>query len=262
MKGAMKWTVVLCIVALLGGREAQAVVALAGTRLVFDGQYREATIEVSNPGSALALIQAWIDGATTGQPANRNLPFVLTPHLVQIPAQGRQLLRVLYQGRGMPTDRESLLHLYVLEVPRRSEAMQQLNIAVRQRINVFYRPPGLADDPAQSTERLVWMPEDVARGVLKVRNPTPFHVALLSIVFNGTEISEDLMLEPFSEHVFQLPENLTGRAGQGSLGFKALTDYGGQRDFCADGIDTRPFTARLRAAGAHSHPPHSLIGKC
>lgn len=261
----MKWTVVVFVMAALFCGDAQAVVALAGTRLVFDGRFHEATIDVSNPGNAQVLIQAWLTDARTDQAATDALPFVLTPHLAQLPAQGRKTLRVLYQGVGMPADRESLLHLYVLEVPRRSEASQQLNIAVRQRINVFYRPAGLVGDPADAAQRLAWQwnPKDYA--ALKVHNPTPFHVSLHELALNQIEIAEDLMLEPFSSHSLQLPEPLTARSTgsrAGNLSFKALTDYGGQREFCAPAQDQAPFNAQLRSPGAFSSGASSSIGKC
>jgi P pilus assembly chaperone PapD len=37
---------------------AQGAVSLSGTRLIFDGRWNEATIEVSNRGASEALIQA------------------------------------------------------------------------------------------------------------------------------------------------------------------------------------------------------------
>lgn len=228
MKASMKSAIVKCALAMLFCLDAHAVVSLAGTRLVFDGRFREATIEVSNPGKEQVLIQAWIADANADPHSSHDLPFVLTPPLAQLAAQGKQTLRVLYEGVGMPIDRESLLHLYVLEVPRRSAALQQLNIAVRQRINVFYRPPGLAGDPSDGPVRLVWQRDTQGCDVLHVRNPTPFHVSLLNIAFNGSELREDLMLAPFSEHAI----GLFGPAGEGYLRFKALTDYGGQRQFC------------------------------
>lgn len=229
MKASMVSAIVKCVLAMLFCLDAHAVVSLAGTRLVFDGRFREATIDVSNPGREQVLIQAWIADGRADPSTSHDLPFVLTPPLAQLPGQGKQTLRVLYEGVGMPTDRESLLHLYVLEVPRRSAALQQLNIAVRQRINVFYRPPGLAGDPSDVPVRLIWHRDAQDSDVLHVRNPTPFHVSLLNIAFNGSEIREDLLLAPFSEHAI----GLSGPVGQGRLRFKALTDYGGQREFCA-----------------------------
>lgn len=248
----MKWTTVVLVVAALFCSDARAVVSLAGTRLVFDGRFSEATIDVSNPGNAPVLIQSWLKDAPGDQAASDDLPFVLTPPLAQLPAQGRQTLRVLYQGVGMPADRESLLHLYVLEVPRRSQARQQLNIAVRQRINVFYRPAGLAGDPAEAAQSLAWQMDAPDHAMVKVRNPSPFHVSLHQLAINEIEIAEDLMLEPFSAHSLRIPETLAQGVKDGNLSFKALTDYGGLRDFCAPFQAGTPFNARLRPSGAQS----------
>lgn len=265
----MSWLRGWCAVLALISCQAQAVVSLAGTRLVFDGRFREATIEVSNPGDTQVLIQAWLSAPPADlhpdsgadpradKTTPMNLPFVLTPHLAQLPAKGRQVLRVLYEGSGMPVDRESLLHLYVLEVPRRSEAKQQLSIAVRQRINVFYRPEGLAGDPADAPQTLTWQWLATNRSQLLVRNPTPFHVSLLGLAIDGTKVSAELMLGPFSHRSLTLPSPLIQRVTQATLRFNALTDYGGQREFCAAIPDSTPFSARLSTPGAH--PP---IGKC
>jgi len=247
----------LCAAMVFFSSEAQALVSLAGTRLIFDGRFPEATIEVSNRGNAQVLIQAWLADTGSPQPAEPQLPFVVTPHLAQLPAQGKQALRVMYEGVGMPIDRESLLHLYVLEVPRRSEAPQQLTIAVRQRINVFYRPEGLSGDPAEAPQNLAWQWMPLDRSTLRVRNPTPFHVVLQHIAINDIEVSEDLMLEPFAERSLPVPDRASAHVAFGTLTFKALTDYGGQRDFCAQAQETLPFNARLRMPGAQS-----TIGKC
>lgn len=137
----------LTAVLLTSGLAAQGAVSLSGTRLIFDGQYREVTLEVRNRGTSEALVQAWLSDAAddddTPDELRKALSFVVTPPLSRLAVGGRQALRVLYQGTGMPQNYESLLHLYVLEIPRRQDGAGQLNIAVRQRINVFYRPPAL-----------------------------------------------------------------------------------------------------------------------
>ncbi len=247
----MKWKGLFCAAMVFFSSDAQAVVSLAGTRLVFDGQFRETSIEVTNRGDATVLIQAWLQDARPEQGKPTDLPFVVTPHLVQLPVQGRQTLRVLYEGVGMPVDRESVLHLYVLEVPRRSEARQQLSIAVRQRINVFYRPKGLSGDPAEAAQKLEWQWGAGDRTQLQVSNATPFHVSLQDLAIDGLKVSEDLMLEPFSKRLLTMPAQLHHAAAQ-QLTFKSLTDYGGQRDFCAQTLKSQPFNARLRNPATHS----------
>ncbi|OSN66866.1 putative fimbrial chaperone LpfB [Pseudomonas syringae pv. actinidiae] len=149
----------LVVLLLASSVAAQGAISLSGTRLIFDGRYHEASIEVRNRGKAEALLQTWLSDARDDDdrlPAERrSLPFVVTPPLTRLSTGDRQVLRVLYQGAGMPQERESLLHLYVLEVPRRQNGVRQLNIAVRQRINVFYRPRGLDGDPADTASALI-----------------------------------------------------------------------------------------------------------
>jgi len=251
----MKWISMLWAAAAVISGQAHAVVSLTGTRLVFDGRFHEASIEITNHDRTEALVQAWLENPRAQEVGAGHLPFVVTPHLVQLPTQGRQMLRILYEGIGVPSDRESLLHLYVLQVPRRSEARQQLNIAVRQRINVFYRPVGLAGDPADAAQGLVWQWSQSDRPSIDVRNPTPFHVSLHNVSISGLALREDLMIGPFSQHRLPLPAGAT--AAPGPLNFTALTDYGGSRPFCADPEPDAPFNARPRTAGTPSS-----IGKC
>ncbi|RAU49604.1 MULTISPECIES: molecular chaperone [unclassified Pseudomonas] len=256
----LKSLVVIGLVVALLSQHARAVVSLSGTRLVFDGRFHEATLDISNPGAAEVLVQAWLENpqAATEERggAVADLPFAVTPPLTRLAAQGKQTLRVLYEGVGLARDRETLLHLYVLEVPRRSAARQQLNLAVRQRINLFYRPQGLAGDPALATQALIWqrMPDDPS--LLRISNPTPFYVALNKIDIDGARMHDDVMLDPFSSHALRVPPAFAQRALP-TLTFKALTDYGGQRDFCAQPQDSAPFHARPQSSG-----PRSSIGTC
>lgn len=206
----------------------QAAVSLSGTRLVFDGRFPEASIEARNRSEHEVLLQVWLkDGRQDDDTVDEPLPFVVTPHLVQLPARGREQLRLLYQGQGMPGDRESLLHLYVLEIPRRTEGAQQLSIALRQRINVFYRPPDLPGDPALAPEALLWQRQ--GKHSLRLRNPTPFYAALLDVRLDGVQLSDYLLLAPGAAHDWPLPAG----ADMTRLSFNALTDYGGQREYCA-----------------------------
>ena len=257
----MKRLSALCALIVLFSTHAHAVVTLAGTRLIFDGRFREASIELSNPDTAQVLIQAWLtpgksSDSQVGGPS-ADLPFVVTPHLATLSAQGKQKLRVLYEGVGMPLDRESLLHLYVLQVPRKSDARQQLSIAVRQRINVFYRPAHLQGDPADAAQTLIWQRKAGTRPRLAVRNPTPYHVSLQDVVIGEVPVSDHVLIEPFSELSLALPGDALASETNQPLQFKALTDYGGQRDFCAHVQVGQPSSARLRTADAYP-----FIGKC
>jgi P pilus assembly chaperone PapD len=223
------------------GLKAFGAVSLTGTRLIFNGRFSETSIVVTNHSAHQTLIQAWLTDARDeeGNPGQTrsDLPFVLTPHLSQLDGHGRQTLRVLYQGEGMPRDKESLLHLYVLEIPRREQGKNQLSIAVRRRINVFYRPDRLAGDPAETASLLRWTLS--AHSGLRVENPTAFHAALLDVKLDGVELTDHLLLAPGASQTF------APAPGGRRVSFSALTDYGAPRAYCAHVKAGEPFSARL-----------------
>ena len=221
---------VTLLVAMLLGVSAHAAVSLTGTRLIFDGRFNQARLEVLNRSDQEVLIQAWLSDANNvdGAPqlAAAELPFVLTPHLSRLERHAKQTLRVLYRGEGMPQTVESLIHLYVLEVPGRVEGANALSIAIRQRINVFYRPPGLTDDPGETAQRLQWTWSDAG---LRVSNPTQFHAALQDVRLDNVAVDDYLLLAPGASHPFLAAVPAQPRR----LSFQALTDYGSPRNYCA-----------------------------
>lgn len=232
------------LAALLLSLNLFAAVSLSGTRLIFDGRFQEASLDVINQSAHEVLIQAWLsepDNAD-GNPdtVGAELPFVLTPHLSRLDRGARQTLRVLYQGQGMPHNIESLLHMYVLEIPRRSDATNQLSIAIRQRINLFYRPAGLTEEPAETAHRLRWT---LAAGPsLRVSNPTVYHAALQDVRLDGVTASDYLLLAPGASH--DLP--LARATGSRQLSFKLLNDYGGVVAYCAQSNGDGFFNAEYR----------------
>jgi len=243
---------------------AQAAVSLAGTRLIFDGAFREVSIDVINRSPREVLLQAWLSSAAgEGDGVPDDLPFALTPHLSQLPANGKQALRILYEGVGMPQERESLLHLYVMEIPRRAEGENPLSIAIRQRINVFYRPSGLPGDPADSAQELLWYLTLDANGAtsLRVSNRSAYHATLQNLRLDGVDgkrdVSDYLLLPPGATRTLSLDADEPGNSRWQHLSFNALTDYGGQRNYRAEVDWHLPFKARLLPDTAHLEAPES-----
>lgn len=225
----------------------QAAVSLSGTRLIFDGAFREVSIEAVNRSRHDVLLQAWLSDAQIDGELSGDLPFAVTPHLTQLPAQGKQALRLLYEGVGISSDRESLLHLYVMEIPRRAQGENQLSIAIRQRINVFYRPPGLPGDPADTAQALDWQLARDASGAsaLQVNNRTAYHASLQHLQLDGVSgqqvVSDYLLLAPGATHSLPLKQPV---AAEQRLSFSALTDYGGQRQYRAEIKGLAPANAK------------------
>src|SRR5690606_20062113 len=66
------------------------------------------------------------------------------------------LVRTIYAGQGLPGDRESLFWINIQEIPPRSEAANALQVAIRTRIQLLYRPPGLQTTLDEAARALQW----------------------------------------------------------------------------------------------------------
>ncbi|NIE56320.1 MULTISPECIES: fimbria/pilus periplasmic chaperone [unclassified Burkholderia] len=173
--------------------QAYASVVISGTRVIFPGNEREVTIKLTNEGKLPALVQAWIDtGDQNAAPETINVPFTLTPAMFRIEPNKGQTLRMIYTNEPLPTDKESLFWLNVLEIPPKaadSADRNQLQIAFRSRLKIMFRPEGLKGESHKAPAQLRWQ---IVRGaqdtyVLKATNPTPYVVNLGSILLHAGE---------------------------------------------------------------------------
>lgn len=212
--------------------QAHASISLSATRLVFDGQHKEAGITVRNSGEAV-LIQSWIDTDSTD--AN-SVPFAVTPPLARVSGQEQQLLRVIYEGQGMPTDKESVVWLNVQEIPQASKTQNTLQLAVRQRIKVFFRPAGLESNAYQAPAALLWRLEERAgKTVLRVNNPGLYHVSIADITLESGQLKDkpfdSTMIAPGEQKEFALKQ--LDRTRTATLLFSSINDYGAQDRYTA-----------------------------
>ncbi|MGU3626647.1 fimbrial biogenesis chaperone [Comamonas sp. C24C] len=232
---------VLLALMFTGAVGAHADISLNTTRVIFDGKNKEASLIVRN-GANPVLIQSWLESNTPDDKGE--LPFAITPALARMQVNGQQLLRVLYAGgaNAMPSDRESVLWVNVQEIPQQAESENSLQIAVRQRIKMFFRPVGLPGSAAEAPAALRWS-LDIADGkqVLKVQNPTAFHVSTTGIdTGSGADkqrISEAVMIAPGESRTFALKSSA---ASTSAVSFTAINDYGGSESYQAPIAGTLP----------------------
>jgi P pilus assembly chaperone PapD len=209
---------------------SQAGIVLGTTRVILPAPDKEAALMVRNTGAGDILAQSWIE-AEGDSGASGSLPFAVTPPLARMSGDGRQLVRIIYSGEGLPKDRESVFWVNVQEIPQTGKE-NQLQIAIRQRIKLFYRPMGLAADPLKAAEALQWQVRD---GVLEVSNPGPFHVSMIMLEArrNGQLLLQEdgRMLGPMQR--LQLPLSSSGKPGALELAFVSINDYGAQEPYRA-----------------------------
>ncbi len=230
---------------------AMAGISLSATRVVFDGAHKEANVTVRGGGQDV-LIQSWVD---TDEGSTQNVPFAVTPPLARVMAKQQQLLRILYEGAGMPKDRESVVWLNVQEIPQASEQANTLQLAVRQRIKVFFRPAGLPGDALKAPTELDWrLTQSGSVTMLSVSNPSLYHVSMadIKVTSAGHEAlaADSAMVAPGQTRTFAVAKVAAGAPA--SLTFHSINDYGAQSEYRATLTPEGASKAKLVAAAASS----------
>ena len=198
---------------------AQAGVVIGGTRLIYDGGKKESSLSVSNPDKVPYLIQSWVETTAGGA---EKAPFMVTPPLFRLDGGQENVLRVVRAGGNLPTDKESLYWMNIKSIPSASKETNQntLQIAVKTRIKLIYRPQGMKGVPEESTEKLTWKRNG---NNLQVTNPTPFYMNFQEVKVAGKEVKEVTYVAPMGSASFALPAGTNGS----SVSWKIISDYGG-----------------------------------
>ncbi|KPU92556.1 molecular chaperone GroES [Variovorax paradoxus] len=206
--------------------QADAAVALSGTRVVLGEKEREASIPMRNTGGATYVIQAWVDA---GEGRN-NVPLLVTPPLSRLDPGKENILRIMRMPGELPGDRESVFWLNVKEIPEKAQEENVLQIAVRTRIKLFYRPAALVGQPLEARRQLQWGVGPGLQGqgaVLKIRNPTVYHVTFTGLNVNaGQQKISAAMVEPFGDLSFPLDALKSPQPVE--VRFTTLNDYGSE----------------------------------
>ena len=187
-----------CLMSALCTFPVQAGVVINGTRVIYPGDEKEITVQVSNNGQRPVLVQSWLDtGDSEATPDTITTPFILTPPINRLDSGKAQALRISsLTTSALPQDRESLYWLNVLEIPGRpgSEIKNEnyLQLAVRSR--------------------------------MKAINPTPYFISLATLTVAGKTADVD-MVDPFSDRIF--PHVKASRGSQ--VQAEWIDDYGAIR---------------------------------
>lgn len=211
---------------------AQAGVTIDGTRVIYPAGEREVTIKLNNEGNTPSLMQIWVDrGDIKSQPQNADAPFLVTPPIFRLDPAKSQSVRLAFTGEKLPQDRESLFWFNAMEVPPLPKAneLSFMQVAVRSRLKLFYRPAGLPGDLPSAVKQVNWTVVAVAGGyALRGQNPSPYHVSFSALNLQTGDKRYDAgqgMIAPFASHDFPL-KNLTGKPAGGQLRYRWMSDYG------------------------------------
>jgi len=180
---------------------AYANIVINGTRVIYPEKNRDVIVQLVNNGSDPSLVQAWIDdGDINSTPETANVPFLLSPPVVKVSGNNGQQLRIQKVGAALPGDRESVFYLNVLDIPPTPESLQgsnTLQLAIKSRIKLFYRPTALKPSVNAITDFIELHAE--GRG-FKVVNNSPYFFTLANVDQANKKhlLVDSVMVAPFS----------------------------------------------------------------
>ncbi|POU74401.1 long polar fimbrial chaperone LpfB [Leclercia sp. LSNIH6] len=203
-----------------GVSAVQAGIVIGGTRLIFDGSKKEAAINVNNPDNSPYLVQSWIEGVSDSAPKP---PFIITPPLYRLDKGQQNVERIVLTGT-LPQDRESLFWLNIKSIPSATTTENSLQIAVKTRIKLIYRPAGLKrSTPEEQADKLIWRRNG---NKIEIVNPTDYVMNFNEITVGGKKVPEATWILPHGQTAIFLPAQTMGSA----VVFKLINDFGGIGD--------------------------------
>lgn len=203
-------------------QQASAAISIDRTRVIMLGNEKSAQINIINHSKKLPyLAQSWLEN---DQEEKINSPLTVLPPLQRLEKDTTVQVNItsLPDAAKLPQDRESLFFYNLQEIPPKSEKTNVIQLALRIKIKVFYRPESLkkmADEVWQ--EKLQLIP---GSNELKIVNPTPFYIIIptVSVANKSLALENDaITLKPLSEAL--LPKtSVKNQAVQ----IQYISDYG------------------------------------
>lgn len=128
-----------------------------------------------------------------------SVPFIATPPLSALEAGHENAVRIIRTDGTLPDDRESLFYINIAAIPSGKPRSHSLQIGVRSRFKLFYRPDALQANARTAYQQLTW---HQGENGLMLNNPTPYYITLSHLRINQRDIPNVEMLAPFGQAQF------------------------------------------------------------
>lgn len=197
-------------------QSASAAIVVGGTRVVYDGSKKEASLSVRNPDNTPYLVQSIVDNLDGG-PAKT--PFVITPPLYRLDGGKENVMRIILAD-NLPQDKESMYWLRVKGIPSAPRDKNTLQVAIETSIKLIYRPTALKGiDVEKETSKLTF---SKVGNQLQVKNGAPCFINFNDITVAGKKLEKVSYVAPGSTATFNLPAGVSG----GAVSYSVISDFG------------------------------------
>lgn len=197
-------------------------ISLGSTRLIYPTDKNQISLKIYNTDkTGNYLVQSWI----SDEDGKKSSDFLITPPLFVIKSDTDNLLSIVYSAdkNNLPVDKEKLYYLNSKVIPSLTEEEQKIDnallVSTTTKIKLFVRPSSIKESSFDSYEKLKCSYES---NKVKIENPTPFYMNLISLTMNGKEISKAETIAPKTSiylNVNEKDKNVT---------FNFINDYGVQ----------------------------------
>ncbi|WP_203461732.1 fimbrial biogenesis chaperone [Enterobacter cloacae] len=191
-------------------------VGLGATRMVYSSTTTQSMLQVRNTHpDATFLIQSWMENEK-GQKTN---DFVITPPLFVMKPASESAVKIMFNGKALPDDRETLYWMTVKAIPQqtKSGSGNSLQFASANRIKVFYRPESLGQGAGDAWKSLTGT---YRGGKVTLSNPTPYYLTTINLKIDGMPV-QPVMVPPKSS--VTLGETFSHAS---SVSYQTINDYG------------------------------------
>ncbi|WP_164673296.1 fimbria/pilus periplasmic chaperone [Raoultella planticola] len=193
-------------------------IGLGATRVIYPESASQASLPVTNSDPhERYLIQAWVED----DKGNKAGDFIVTPPLFASAPKSENTLRIMYTGKPLPQDRESVYWMNVKAIPAVNKIAikdkNSLQLAILSRIKLFMRPDGLSMGEAEAADHLRFQQSG---NRLTIINPTPYYETLVNLSIGGKKL-DNSMVPPKGQTALTLPGGASG-----DIHFQTVNDYG------------------------------------
>ncbi|WP_025901616.1 fimbria/pilus periplasmic chaperone [Tatumella sp. UCD-D_suzukii] len=190
-------------------------ISLGATRVIYPEGAEQTSLPVSNSSNSQRfLINSWVENSQ----GKKDESFIATPPLFVSEPGTENTLRIMYVGKPLPKNKESIFYLNVKAIPSLDKdniaGKNILQLAILSRIKLFVRPNDLPYLQHEAPAKLIFSHSGESTTVV---NPTPYYITMVNITVGGKKVSNE-MIAPMSSDTLS--------ASGDNVKFESINDYG------------------------------------
>ena len=215
-------------------QSALASVVMSGTRVIYPAAVREKALQLTSHDAYPNLVQIWVDkGNPASTPETADAPFIASPQIFRMNPKAGQMVRLVYTGKDLPQDRESVFFINFMQMPALKASDMEANklmLTVSSRMKVFYRPESIVGNPQDIAKNMTFSLQGSGSNMtVSAENKSGYHAVVreanLLVGGKSVNVAKAVMVAPFSTAQWPVVAS-TANSGKDQLRLTLVNDYG------------------------------------